>query len=108
MELILIGIIPTDESINEKVLEDSTISIDEKLSVLKILLKNTDDKNQGTRYIHLIGNEYNDINTSKNACSISSIQIDMELCNILKEKNYISSYKTGKRKNIILYNKWNR
>lgn len=108
MELILIGIIPTDESINEKVLEDSTISIDEKLSVLKILLKNTDDKNQGTSYIHLIGNEYNDINTSKNACSISSSKIDIELCNILKEKNYISSYKTGKRKNIILYNKWNR
>lgn len=108
MELILTGIIPTSESINEKVLEDNNISIQERLNVLKILLKNTADTEQGTKYIHRISNGYEDINTSKNACNINYNYIDLELCNILKEKNYISSYKKGKRNNIILYNKVNR
>lgn len=109
LKLILKDIIfVNNESINKRILEDDNILINDKISFLKILLKNIEDMQQGTEYIHLIGNGYENINTSKNACSINFNKIDLELCNILKERGYISSYKNGKRNNIILYNKVNR
>ena len=55
-----------------------------------------------------IKNGYEDINTSKNACNISNNKKNWEVCKVLKEKNYISSFKAGKRNNIVLYNKVNR
>lgn len=109
IQLVFEGIVVLeDESIIERILEDSEILIKDKVHILKIVLKNIDDGQKGTEYIHLIGNGYEDINTSKNACNINLDKIDIELCNILKAKGYISSYKNGKKHNAVLYNKVNR
>ena len=59
--------------------------------------KNVEDREQVTQYIHLIKNGYEDINTSKNACNISNTKNNWEVCKILKEKNYISSFKARKK-----------
>lgn len=96
------------KEINIRVLNDSSILLDDRLNLLKIILSNIDDKDEGTEYIHLFGSGYIDINTSKNACSILYSNSNIGLCNVLKEKSYISSYKIGKKKNIIIYNKVNR
>lgn len=88
----------TDISINERILEDESISINDRLDLLKLLLKNIEDREQVTKYIHLIKNGYEDINTSKNACNISNNRNNWEVCKILKEKNYISSFKARKKK----------
>ncbi|MCI8362180.1 MAG: hypothetical protein HFJ41_03465 [Clostridia bacterium] len=108
-KLILTDIIfVTDKTINERLLMDKNLPFNERISILKLLLKNIEDKEQVKNYIHLMQNGYEDINTSKNACNINSSYIDFKLCNLLKEKGYISSFKTGKKNNIILYNKVNR
>ena len=96
------------KEINIRVLNDSSILLDDRLNLLKIILSNIEDKDEGTEYIHLFGSRYIDINTSKNACSILYSNSNIGLCNVLKEKGYISSYKIGKKKNIIIYNKVNR
>ena len=96
------------KEINIRVLNDSSILLEDRLNLLKIILSNINDKDEGTEYIHLFGSGYSDINTSKNACSILYSKSNLDLCNLLKEKSYISSYKIGKKKNIIIYNKVNR
>ena len=96
------------KEINIRILQDISILFDNRLNLLKMILINNDDINEGTEYLHLFGNEYTDINTSKNACSILYNQSNIDLCKILKEKNYISSYKPGKKNNLIIYNKINR
>lgn len=109
IQLVFDGILVLeDESIIERILEDSEVLIKDKVDILKMVLKNIDDVQKGTEYIHLIGNGYEDINTNKNACNISLDKIDIELCNILKAKGYVSSYKKGKKHNVVLYNKVNR
>lgn len=109
IQLVFDGILVLeDESIIERILEDSEVLIKDKVDIIKMVLKNIDDGKKGTEYIHLIGNGYEDINTSKNACNINLDKIDIELCNILKAKGYISSYKKGKKHNVVLYNKVNR
>lgn len=87
----------TDISINERILEDESISINDRLDLLKLLLKNIEDREQVTQYIHLIKNGYEDINTNKNACNIANNKNNWEVCKILKEKNYISSFKARKK-----------
>ncbi len=87
----------TDISINERILEDESISINDRLDLLKLLLKNIEDREQVTQYIHLIKNGYEDINTNKNACNIANNKNNWEVCEILKEKNYISSFKARKK-----------
>ena len=109
IQLVFEGILVIeDESIIERILEDREVLIKDKVDILKMVLKNIDDVQKGTEYIHLIGNGYEDINTNKNACNISLDKIDIELCNILKAKGYVSSYKKGKKHNVVLYNKVNR
>ena len=109
IKLIFEGINLIDnENINKRILEDDNVEINDRLKILKVVLKNVENKDKGTEYIHLLQRGYEDINTSKNACSIKCDEIDIELCNILKTQEYISSYKKGKRNNIILYNKINR
>lgn len=109
IQLVFEGILVIeDESIIERILEDREVLIKDKVDILKMVLKNIDDVQKGTEYIHLIGNGYEDINTNKNACNINLDKIDIELCNILKAKGYISSYKKGKKHNVVLYNKVNR
>ena len=109
INLILQDILFLDNiSINERILEDENIPINDRLEMLKIIIKNTEDKEQVTRYIHLIKNGYEDINTSKNACSIPNNKNNWEVCKILKETDYISSFRAGKRNNIVVYNKINR
>jgi hypothetical protein len=109
IELVVDNIISVNHSkINERILNNSSISIDNKLNLLKTILVNIDDKDKGTEYIHLLKNGYIDINTAKNACNIPYSQDNINLCSILKENDYISSYKIGKKKNIVIYNKVNR
>lgn len=102
------NIIILDRSVNETILADELIPFRKKIDVVKILLKNIENKEQGESYIHFLKHGYEDINTSKNTCNINSNNIDIELCNLLKEKGYISSYKKGKKNNILLFNKVNR
>ena len=102
-------IINTDnKEINKRILNDSDINFETKIKFIKIILLKMTDKEAATEYIHLLGEEYTDINTSKNACSLEYNTLNMELCDVLKEKGYISSFKKGKKKNIIIYNKVNR
>lgn len=109
LKLILNDIISIfHKEINIRILKDLSISFDNRFNLLKTILTNNDDIDNGTEYLHLFENEYTDINTSKNICSIRYSQLNIDLCKILKEKNYISSYKTGKNNNIIIYNKVNR
>lgn len=90
-------IVITDISINERILEDESIPINDRLELLKLLLENIEDREQITKYIHLIKNGYEDINTSKNACNISNNTKNWEVCKVLKEKKYISSFKARKK-----------
>ena len=109
IELIMQEIINTDnKEINKRILNDSDINFETKIKFIKIILLKMTDKEAETEYIHLLGEEYTDINTSKNACSLEYNTLNMELCDVLKEKGYISSYKKRKKKNIIIYNKVNR
>ncbi|MBR3697495.1 MAG: hypothetical protein IKM97_04465 [Clostridia bacterium] len=87
----------TDISINKRILEDESIQINDRLELLKQLLNNIEEREQVTQYIHLIKNGYEDINTSKNACNISNNKKNWEMCKVLKEKNYISSFKARKK-----------
>lgn len=87
----------TDISINKRILEDKSIQINDRLELLKQLLNNIEEREQVTQYIHLIKNGYEDINTSKNACNISNNKKNWEICKVLKEKNYISSFKARKK-----------
>lgn len=109
IELIMQEIINTNnKEINKRILNDSDINFETKIKFVKIILLKTTDKEVVTEYIHSLGEEYADINTSKNACSLEYNTQNMELCDVLKEKGYISSFKKGKKKNIIIYNKVNR
>lgn len=95
--------------INKRILNDENILCDNKIKMLRIILKNIDNKEQVTEYIHLLKNGYKYINTNKNACSIPYTESNLELLKILKEKGYISSYRKGKNNNnFIIYNKVNR
>ena len=97
-----------DKEINNRILNDLDINFETKIKFIKIILQKTTDKEVATEYIHLLGEEYANINTSKNGCSIEYNTLNIELCDILKEKGYISSFKKGKKKNIVIYNKVNR
>lgn len=109
IELIMQEIIDADDKeINNRILNDLDINFETKIKFIKIILQKTTDKEVATEYIHLLGEEYANINTSKNGCSIEYNTLNIELCDILKEKGYISSFKKGKKKNIVIYNKVNR
>ena len=78
------------------------------MQFLKIIIKNINNKDLGTEYLHLMSsydNDYKRINTEYKLSNIRDKYIDLELCGILKSDGYISSYKKVKCNNYILYNK---
>lgn len=106
IKIIIDEIIPvTLNEINKNIITDINISFDEKIKFVIYLLGKITDIKDGTEYVHLLGKEYEDINTNKKACNIKCNEKNLNLCNVLKEKKYISSYKNGKKENIIIYNK---
>lgn len=104
------GILNTEKAnINERIVNDKDIDIESKLIFVKLMIhQELLSKDIITGYIHVLGEEYESINTQKNASNILFNNENLELSKTLKEKGYISSYKKGRNNNIILYNKVNR
>lgn len=97
-----------DDDINKRIIQNQYVSYPEKIKFFKIIINNVDDKDLGTEYLHLFNfydSNYRYINTKYKLSNIKDKYIDLELCEILKSKGYISSYKKGKRNNYLLYNK---
>lgn len=92
-----------NEDVNKQIIQNKNITFSEKMQFLKIIIKNINNKDLGTEYLHLI-NDYKHINDGGKLSNINDKHIDSELCTILKRYGYISSYKKGKRNNYILYN----
>ena len=97
-----------NDDVNKQIIQNKYITFSEKMQFLKIIIKNINNKDLGTEYLHLMSsydNDYKHINTEYKLSNIRDKYIDLELCEILKSDGYISSYKKGKCNNYILYNK---
>lgn len=97
-----------NDDVNKQIIQNKYITFSEKMQFLKIVIKNINNKDLGTEYLHLMSsydNDYKHINTEYKLSNIRDKYIDLELCEILKSDGYISSYKKGKCNNYILYNK---
>lgn len=93
-----------EKEINTKVLKDISLPISKRLRLLNTILEDLKDKEEGTEYIHLFGRSYKDINSIYKATNLPYNENNKILCEILKRKRYISSYKIGRSGNLIIYN----
>lgn len=106
IQLMKEGVINTDnETINLKILDDTRISNNEKINLLKKWLNELDkDIRRGTEIIHNLQGNFVWINSYKKSVTFDKDTIDEEFCKLLKEKKYIKEYKIKPTGRITLYN----
>lgn len=94
------------EEISIKILNDSDISVNDKINLLISIIENNENKKEVTNYIHMLGDNYIFINTKRKSCSINNTNFNIRFCKILEKEKYISSFKISKNNNnIVIYNK---
>ena len=102
--LLINDIVYTDnDEVDKKVIE-SSLDTEKKI---KYLFKNRArlEINKLLEYINLLGKYYSSIGSNWYTANIDYSSEMMALLEMLKTNNLISSYKIGKNKNIIVYNK---
>ncbi len=92
-----------NDEVDRKVIE-SSLDIEKKIKYL-FKIRTKIEVNKLLEYINLLGRYYSSIGLNRNTANIDYSSEMMILLEILKTNNLISSYKIGKNKNIIVYNK---